>query len=63
MKKLVLALAVVFSVALVSCGNKEAKTADSDSNVVDSTATEQVVDTNVADSPVVDSPVVDSPAA
>ena len=29
MKKIVLALAVVFSVALVSCGNKQAATEDS----------------------------------
>ncbi|MCM1291311.1 MAG: hypothetical protein NC201_00445 [Prevotella sp.] len=37
MKKIVLSLAVLASVALVSCGNKEAAAADSDSVVVTDT--------------------------
>lgn len=61
MKKVVLALAVLFSVALVSCSSKEKAVADTDSVVADST--EVVVDSPVADSPVADSPVVDSPVA
>lgn len=45
MKKIVLALAVVFSVAMVSCGNKAEKAADSDSVVaVEEVAEEVVVD-------------------
>ncbi len=58
MKKVVLALAVVFSVALVSCSSKEAAKADSDSVAVDST--EQVADTVVADTVVADTVVADS---
>ena len=63
MKKVVLALAVVFSVALVSCSNKE-KAAE-DTVVADTTemvedtnkATEEVADTNKAadEAPVADS--------
>lgn len=62
MKKVVLALAVVFSVALVSCSSKENKAADSDSIVaveaVDTVATDSVVADSVA--PVADSVVADS---
>ena len=43
MKKIVLALAVVFSVALVSCGNKQAEAVDSDTVV--EVAVEETVDT------------------
>lgn len=57
MKKLVLSLAVLFSVAMVSCGNAEKACEDSccDSAVV----TEEVV---VEDSTVADSVVADSAA-
>lgn len=37
MKKIVLSLAVLASVALVSCGNKAAEAADSDSVIVEDT--------------------------
>ncbi|MDE6194253.1 MAG: hypothetical protein K2M83_09765 [Muribaculaceae bacterium] len=43
MKKIVLALAVVFSVALVSCGNKQAAAEDSANAVVEE-AVEVAVD-------------------
>lgn len=61
MKKVVLSLAVLFSVAMVSCGgNKAAEAQDSDTIVVEETvAVEEVT----VDSPVSDSPVADSPAA
>lgn len=60
MKKVVLALAVVFSVALVSCSSKENKAADSDSVVADTT--EVVEESAAVDSaaPVADSVVADS---
>lgn len=47
MKKIALSLAVLFSVALVACGNKETKAADSDSVVMDSAV--EMVDTAAAD--------------
>lgn len=37
MKKIALSLAVLFSVALVSCGNKQAEATDSDSVMVEDT--------------------------
>ena len=57
MKKLVLLLAVVFSVSLFSCGgaattNETAETTDTTAAVVDTTA---AVDTTVADSVATDS--------
>lgn len=55
MKKVVLALAVVFSAALVSCDNKAAEAVDSDTVVA---VVEETVDTTVADSAVADSTVV-----
>lgn len=55
MKKVVLALAVVFSAALVSCGNKAAEAVDSDTVVA---VVEETVDSTVADSVVADSTVV-----
>jgi len=65
MKKLVLSLAVLFSVAMVSCsGNKEANDSAADTAVVaDTTLT--VTEEVVVDSPVADSPAatVDTPAA
>jgi len=62
MKKVVLSLAVLFTVALVSCSGNKKEAADSDTIMADSQ--EIVVDSPVVDSPVVDSPVVaDSPAA
>lgn len=58
MKKVVLSLAVLFTVALVSCsGNKEAA-ADSDSMM----ATDSMEQVESAEA-TVDSPVVDSPVA
>lgn len=62
MKKVVLSLAVLFTVALVSCSGNKNEATDSDSIVAD---TEVVAEDSNAtvDSPVVDSPVVDSPAA
>nr|QIM10831.1 hypothetical protein Muribac1_0400 [uncultured Muribaculaceae bacterium] len=60
MKKVVLSLAVLFSVAMVSCGGQKAEAADSDSVVVEEVAVEEVV----VDSPVsADSAVVDSTVA
>ena len=57
MKKVILALAVVFSVALVSCGSKEAAATDT----VDTTvATEEVADTTVAEEAATDSNAVDT---
>ena len=44
MKKIVLALAVVFSVALVSCGNKQAAAEDSVPTEVEAGAVEVTVD-------------------
>lgn len=55
MKKFALALAVVFSVALVSCGNKNAEAVDSDTVVV-----EEVTEVVATDS---DSNAVDTTAA
>jgi hypothetical protein len=50
MKKLVLLLAVVFSVSLFSCGgNKDAEANAADSAVVEEVAVEEVVDTVAAD--------------
>lgn len=47
MKKLVFSLAVLFSVAMVSCGgNKAAEAADTDSLVVVEEAVEVVADSN-----------------
>lgn len=54
MKKVVLSLAVLFSVAMVSCGSNKAEAVDSDSVVVEEVAVEEVV---------VDSPVNDSTVA
>lgn len=62
MKKVVLSLAVLFTVALVSCsGNKEAAT-DSDSMAMDSMETVDSPEATV-DSPVVDSPAVEADSA
>lgn len=60
MKKLVLSLAVLFSVALVSCGDKKAEANDSDSVVVESTMTESISESVVVDAPAVDSPAAES---
>ncbi len=67
MKKIVLALAVVFSVALVSCGNKQA--AAEDSAVVEATEvavaedTVQVNDSTVDTVVAVAAETVEAPAA
>lgn len=53
MKKLVLLLAVVFSVSLFSCGNKANSEATADSTAVDSAVVVETV--AVSDSVVVDS--------
>lgn len=69
MKKVVLSLAVLFSVAMVSCGgNKAAEAQDSAANVVEEVAVEEVVVDSAApaDSAVVaDSaaPAAEAPAA
>lgn len=61
MKKVILSLAVLFSVAMVSCGNKNAQAQDSDSAVV---AVEEVaVEEVVVDSAAADSAVVADSAA
>lgn len=52
MKKLVLSLAVLFSVALVSCGNKEAAATDSDTMVEETAVVAEdstAVDSTVAE--------------
>lgn len=53
MKKLVLLLAVVFSVSLFSCGNANSNAETADSTNVDSTAA--VVDTTAANDSLTDS--------
>ncbi len=64
MKKFALALAVVFSVALVSCGNKNAEAVDSDTIV--EAAVEEVVttdtDSNAVDTTVAAAEVAEVPA-
>lgn len=60
MKKVVLALAVVFSAALVSCGNKTAEAVDSDTVVA---VVEEVVTDSVADSANADTVVAEVAAA
>lgn len=55
MKKIALSLAVLFSVALVSCGNKNAEATDSDSMVEETiveAAVEETVDTATNDTTV-----------
>lgn len=54
MKKIVLALAVVFSVALVSCGNKQAEATDTDTIVEVAVEEDTLVDTANADTVVVE---------
>ena len=63
MKKLVLLLAVVFSVSLVSCGNS-AKTEEAvDSDTIAAPVVEEVVDSAAQDSAAADSAaVVETPA-
>lgn len=64
MKKVVLSLAVLFSVAMVACSNKEAATTDTDSVVAEETVDSTVADSTVADSVVADSvaPAAETPA-
>jgi len=53
MKKIALSLAVLFSVALVSCGNKQAEATDSDTMVMDTVAAvEEVVEATESDTTV-----------
>ncbi len=55
MKKIVLSLAVLFSVALVSCGNKTAETTDSETVATETIAegaVEETVDTATKDTTV-----------
>lgn len=54
MKKIVLALAVVFSVALVSCGNKQAEAVDTDTVVEVAVEEDTLVDTANADTVVLE---------
>ncbi len=65
MKKLVFSLAVLFSVAMVSCGGKKAaETADSDTIVVEEVAVAETVDTaNDTTVAVEAAEVVEAPAA
>lgn len=63
MKKIVLALAVVFSVALVSCGNKNAEAVDSDTVTVEEVEVvenDTLGDTVVSDTVVAAEVAVDS---
>lgn len=60
MKKIVLALAVVFSVALVSCGNKNAEATDS---VVDSVEVAVVEEVDSVVDSLGDTAVVEAAAA
>lgn len=60
MKKLALSLAVLFSVALVSCGGAKEECTDS---CCDSAAVVEVVDTTVVDTNAVDTTVVDTTVA
>lgn len=62
MKKVVLALAVVFSAALVSCGNKTAEAVDSDT-VVAAVEEEVVTDSAATDSANADTVVTEVAAA
>lgn len=57
MKKVVLSLAVLFSVALVSCGGNKEKAQDSDSIIAEEALVE-VSDSTVGDSVVADTVVV-----
>lgn len=53
MKKLALSLAVLFSVALVSCGNKQAEATDSDTMAMDTVAVvEETVEATDSDTTV-----------
>ena len=61
MKKLVLLLAVVFSVSLFSCGNGQ-KAADADSTAVDTVVAAEVVE-EVVDSAACDSACADTVVA
>lgn len=65
MKKLVFSLAVLFSVAMVSCGgNKTTETVDSDTMVVEETVEEVVADSNDTTAATeVAAEVVEAPAA
>lgn len=58
MKKVVLSLAVLFTVALVSCSGNKKEAAESDSMVPETTMQEDT--TPVVDSPVADSTIADS---
>lgn len=64
MKKIVLALAVVFSVALVSCGNKAAEAQDSAVEVVEevAVAVDSVNDSTVDTAVAAAAEVVEAPA-
>lgn len=50
MKKIVLSLAVLATVALVSCGNKNAEATDTDTMAMDTTLTEEVAEVVDTDS-------------
>ncbi len=68
MKKVVLSLAVLFSVAMVACSNKDAKVADSDSVKVEEVAedtnkAEEATDSVVADSAAEAEAPAETPAA
>lgn len=56
MKKLVLSLAVLFSVAMISCSSSEKKDADT----VDTTATEAVIEETTVEESITEAPAADS---
>ncbi len=57
MKKVILSLAVLFSVAMVSCGGNKAAEAAVDSEPVEVAVVEEVVDTTLNDSTVAETVV------
>lgn len=63
MKKIVLALAVVFSVALVSCGNKQAEAENAAEGVEDVVVEEAAEVDTLVDSAAADTVVVEEAAA
>ncbi len=63
MKKLVLLLAVAFSVSMFSCGNSEKAEEAADTVAVEEAVVEEPVVEEVADSVVADSAAVEAPVA
>ena len=61
MKKIALSLAVLFSVALVSCGNKEAAATDTESVAGDTAVVEEVAVSADSNETVVAAEVAEAP--